>query len=196
MSDFILLATNNQHKVEEITKILSDYTHRIKSLDDYPGLPQPVEDGDSYYENSLKKAMHYYKLTGIPTIADDSGLEIDAFNGEPGIHSARFIKPDMPFSERNEIILSRMKDVPENNRGARFRCCCVVVYSENDIRTESGTLEGRIGNEAKGSFGFGYDPVFFVPEYDRHLAELEPEIKNRISHRAKAFENIRKHLDK
>ena len=140
--------------------------------------------------------MHYYKLTGVPTIADDSGLEIDAFNGEPGIHSARFIKPDMSFAQRNGIILERMKDVPEENRGARFRCCCVLVYSENDIRTESGTLEGKIGYEAKGGFGFGYDPVFFVSEFDKYLAELPPEIKNRISHRARAFDNIKKHIVK
>ena len=191
----ILLATNNAHKVEEIKEILSEYAHRIKCLSDFPRYPIPVEDGDTYRENSLKKAIHYHKLTGLPTIADDSGIEIDAFGGKPGIYSARFINPDIPFTERNKIVLERMKEVPDENRGARFRCCCVLVYSDEDIRTEYGTVEGKIGFEMKGEYGFGYDPIFYLPERQKYLAQIPPEEKNVISHRAKAFEKIKKHLE-
>ena len=190
----ILLATNNLHKVEEIKKIMGEYSHRIKCLSDFPQYPQPVEDGDTYRENALKKAMHYHKLTGLPTMADDSGIEIDAFDGKPGIYSARFIDPNLSFEERNKIVLERMKETPEDKRGARFRCCCVLVYSKDDIRTEYGTLEGKIGYELKGDHGFGYDPIFYLPERKKYLAEILPEEKNQISHRARAFEKMKKQL--
>lgn len=190
----ILLATNNSHKVDEISKIMAGTPVLIKNLSQFPPYPQPVEDGETYRENALKKAMHYHKLTGLPTLADDSGLEIDAFDGAPGIYSARFISPDISFEERNHIVLEKMKDIPDEKRGARFRCCCVMVLSDEDIRTEYGDLEGKIGYELKGEHGFGYDPIFYLPDRKLHLAEIPPEEKNRISHRARAFEKIKKHV--
>jgi len=191
----ILLATNNEHKVEEIAEILNKCPVRLRNLKDFPDFPKPVEDGKTYRENALKKALHYHKLTGLPTVADDSGIEIDALEGKPGIYSARFIAPDIGYDERNRGVLNMLSTVPNDGRGARFRCCCVLVYSEDDIRAEYGTLEGRIGHELKGEHGFGYDPIFYLPNRRLYLAEVPPEEKNRISHRAIAFEKIKKHLD-
>jgi len=191
----ILLATKNIHKVQEITDILHDYMDGIVSLNEFPGLPDPVEDGATFYENSLKKAMHYYRLTGLSTLADDSGLIIDALGGEPGIYSARYIDPALTFPERSRIILERLKEVPLEKRGARFCCCCVIVWSADKIITETGYVEGKIGYEMKGNYGFGYDPIFLLPERGLHLAEVPPEEKNKISHRAKALEKIKLHLD-
>jgi XTP/dITP diphosphohydrolase len=190
----ILVATNNQHKIEEICAILKEFKDNLIFLTGFEHLPKPVEDGNSYYQNSLKKALHYHRLTGFPTLADDSGLEIDAFNGEPGIYSSRYIEPDMPFAERNKIILERMKDIPIEKRGARFYCCCVLVLDENNILAEHGCLEGKIGFEQKGSHGFGYDPVFLLPHKQLHLAEIPEEEKNIISHRANAFAKMKERL--
>jgi XTP/dITP diphosphohydrolase len=190
----ILLASNNEHKVQEIFDILDEFRGNLRSLRDFGDLPKPVEDAKTYYKNAMKKALHYHWQTGLPTLGDDSGLEIDALNGEPGIFSARYINPRLSFAERNQLILEKMKDVPEEKRTARFHCCSVLVYSENDIRYECGVLEGRIGYEMKGEYGFGYDPIFFLPERGLYLAEIPPEEKNVISHRAGAFMKIKKHF--
>jgi XTP/dITP diphosphohydrolase len=190
----ILIATSNKHKAVEIRSILDEFRDNLKILSDFGDLPKPVEDGKTYYKNALKKALHYHWQTGLPTLADDSGLEIDAFNGEPGVFSARYINPRMSFSERSRIILEKMQEVPEDKRTARFHCCCVLVVNENDIRSECGILDGRIGYEITGNYGFGYDPIFFLPERGVYLAELPPEEKNRISHRADAFSKIKKHI--
>ncbi len=190
----ILLATNNKHKVEEIKEIMGEYARMFKTLSDFSGLPIPVEDGKTYRENSLKKAMHYHKLTGLPAIADDSGIEIDAFDGKPGLMSARFINPSISFEERNKIVLERMKNVPDEKRGAKFICCCVLIYSDEDIRTEYGVFEGKIGYDIKGDYGFGYDPIFYLPKMKAYLAQIPPEEKNKISHRAIAFEKIKMHI--
>lgn len=191
----VFLATGNAHKVQEIREILPDLAPALKSVGDFPPKPGPVEDGTTYYQNALKKAFHYHALTGLPALADDSGLEIDAFGGEPGIRSARFIDPALSFEKRNSIILERMKDVGPDGRGARFRCCCALVMSNGLFYLETGTLEGQIGLEARGVNGFGYDPIFLLPGPGIHLAELSPDGKNRISHRALAFKRIRKYLD-
>jgi XTP/dITP diphosphohydrolase len=190
----ILIATSNQHKVMEIRDILDEFRESLKSLSDFGDLPKPEEDGSTYYKNALKKALHYHWQTGLPTLSDDSGLEIDAFNGEPGIYSARYINPKLSFEERNRIILEKMQDVPDDERSARFYCCSVLVLNENDIRSECGVLEGRIGYEIKGKYGFGYDPIFFLPDRKLHLAELPPNEKNRISHRANAFSKMKVHI--
>jgi len=190
----ILLATNNKHKIEEINEIMGEYASILTTLSDFPSFAKPVEDGNTYRENALKKALHYHKLTGLPAMADDSGLEIDAFNGKPGLMSARFISPTISHEERNKIVLERMKNFPDDKRSARFICCCVLVYSPDDIRTEYGELEGSIGYELKGEHGFGYDPIFYLPGRKMYLAEIQPEEKNKISHRAIAFNKIKKHI--
>lgn len=190
----ILIASGNTHKVEEIRAILKDCPVNFKALSDFPPMPEPVEDGSTYIENAFKKALNYHRAVEIPVIADDSGLEIDAFNGEPGIYSARYVDPKMSFSDRNQIILKRMKNIPAKERTARFVCGCVLICSIDDIRTEYGILEGEIGSKTKGKYGFGYDPIFYLPDRNKYLAELPPEEKNLISHRAAAFNKMKYHL--
>ena len=192
----IVLATNNAHKVEEIRKILAGTSMDILDLSAFPPGPQPLEDGHTYRENAIKKALHYYKVTGHPTLADDSGIEIDAFDGAPGIHSARFINPEYSFEERNREVLHRMAKVPDEKRGARFRCCCVLVVEPENVITEYGTLEGAIGRQIEGEHGFGYDPIFYLPDRGVYLAQVDPAEKNRISHRARAFARMKAHLEK
>ncbi len=190
----ILLATNNSHKVEEIRKILKGFPGEILDLSSFKPVPEPVEDGSTYRDNALIKAFYYHRLTGLPTLADDSGIEIDAFDGAPGIYSARFIDPEFSFEQRNREVLRRMKELPDSRRGACFRCCCVLVMNPDRIITEYGVLEGMIAREIQGEYGFGYDPIFYLPHRKAHLAQIPPQEKNRISHRAKAFEKMKKHL--
>lgn len=181
----IIVATKNEGKVKEINELLKGCGFNVLSLKD-AGIDLEIEEnGKSFEENSLIKARAIHDLTGDIVIADDSGLEIDFLNGEPGIHSARFMG-DLPYSERNRLILELLKDAPEEQRTARFRCVASLV-SKSLEKSYSGTLEGRIAWKIQGTNGFGYDPVFYVPEYNMTLAQLDTEIKNKISHRGKAF---------
>ncbi len=183
-----ILATSNAHKIKEIKKILKnngcDAEFEARAFD-------VVEDGETYEENALKKAKHAYEESGIPSVADDSGLEIDALKGMLGIHSARFME-GRPYTEKNAEILRLMKDVPQEKRTARF--ICVVVYYDGTARYFRGVVEGKIAKEAKGKEGFGYDPIFIPNGYKETMAQLGQEIKNKISHRAKAFGKLAKHL--
>jgi len=188
-SSEILIATKNLHKLEEISQILGPYDISIKSLLDFPDVGEALEDGMSFEENAAKKALFYAQETGLLSLADDSGLEIDFFGGAPGIHSARYIDLSMSFSERCDIILERMKDVGDGRRGAHFTCVIATAFPGRLERTFRGELRGSIARYKRGSYGFGYDPIFHVPEYGRNLAELEPSIKNEISHRARALQS-------
>lgn len=183
----ILLATGNRHKIDEITAILKDVPVTLKNLWDFPPAEAPEENGATYHENALIKALYYHRLTGLPTLSDDSGIEIDAFDGAPGIMSARFIDASLTYEARNRKVLEMMAGIPDEKRKARFRCCCVFAADENNIFTEWGTLEGYIAQNADGIHGFGYDPIFYLPERNMHLAQVEPDEKNRISHRGRAF---------
>lgn len=184
----ILLGTKNRHKIEEISHILKHEPLKLKTLLDFPSIDEAVEDGESYEENAKIKALFYSGRTGYATIADDSGLEIDFLGGEPGIHSARFISSSATFTERSTQILEWMKEVEESRRQARFVCVVACATPLGEIRTFRGELHGRIAWKMSGEFGFGYDPIFFLPEYGKNLAELEPGIKNGISHRARALQ--------
>lgn len=190
----ILLATGNLHKVDEIKEILNEFKDAILSLKDISPLSKPIEDGKTYEENALKKALHYHKLTGLPTLADDSGLEIEALDGKPGIHSARFIDPNISFEERNHKVLDMLSEIPPNERKAKFVCVSVFVIDEENIIVEKGTLEGEIGTQIKGKYGFGYDPIFFLPNKGIYLAQIPPQEKNKISHRARAFKRMKAHI--
>jgi XTP/dITP diphosphohydrolase len=190
----LLIATKNMHKVEEIGKILADRSIILKTLDHFPEMEDAVEDGGSYEENACKKAVYYASRTGCIALADDSGLEIDALGGIPGIHSARFIGPHVSFRERNEHILERMKHIDDSCRNAHFTCVVAVSWPDGKTRMFRGELHGFIAREMKGEHGFGYDPVFYVPEYDKNLAELESAEKNRISHRSRALAAAREAL--
>ncbi len=185
----ILIATKNLHKLEEISQILTPHDVAVKSLLDFHEIREAEEDGASFEENAAKKALFYAQETQLLSLADDSGLEIDFLAGEPGIHSARYLDPSMSFSDRCNSILNVMKDIGDEERGAHFTCVIAIAFPGRLFETFRGELRGFIAREKKGTYGFGYDPIFYIPEYGKNLAELEPSIKNAISHRARALQN-------
>jgi len=191
----LVLATMNRGKIREMKTILEKYNVDILSSLDFPRLPPVEEDGSTFRENAVKKALSVYRHTGLLSLADDSGLEIDALDGRPGIRSSRFAGPDGDDKKNIGKVLTLMRDIPEQNRQARFRCVMAFVDADGDIATVEGTCEGRISFEPRGSSGFGYDPIFIVPRYDQTIAQLGEEIKNRISHRARALDAARTLLE-
>lgn len=191
----IILASGNAGKVKEINKLLSDHGIEVVPQTEYD-VPEAVEDGLTFVENALKKARHAAKLTGLPAIADDSGIEVDALGKQPGIYSARYSGEDATDTRNNEKMLSELSDVKEENRTARYWCVMVYLENENDptpIITH-GKLEGRIMTTPQGDGGFGYDPIFWLPEQNCTAAELSMEEKNKISHRAIALNALASEL--
>ena len=193
--DQILLATANAGKVREILDVLGDLPVKIRRLSEFPGLPEAVESGVTFEDNAAIKAMHYARLTGIVTLAEDSGIEIDALGGAPGIYSARFSGGHGDDAANNAKVIELLHGVPEEQRTGRFRCVCVTASADGVIAKAEGTIEGRILDELRGSGGFGYDPLFFVPELGCTTAELPREQKNRISHRGKALRAIKPQIE-
>lgn len=192
----IVAATKNIGKINEIRKALEKIDVKVLSMDEL-GLEIDVdEDGKTYSENAIKKAVEVAKKSGKFSLADDSGLEIDALNGRPGINSSRFAGINADDRERNLKILEMMKDVPNGKRGARFRCVMAIATPEGKTFTCEGVCEGGIAEGIRGDKGFGYDPIFIILEYGKTFGELGPEIKNKISHRAKALEKAKKILMK
>ena len=189
MNKKVVVATNNKGKLEEIKQILSN-KYELLSLEEINYNIEVEEDADTFEENSLKKAKEIYKITGIPCIADDSGLCIDAFNGWPGVYSARFLGENATQEERNNAILERMKNLEKNERTARF-VCVITYYDGENIIVGKGETVGIITNEPRGNDGFGFDPLFEI-ENGKTYAELGKEEKNKISHRKKALENLKK----
>lgn len=187
----IVLASNNAGKVREINQLLA--TEEIEVVPQKAfNIPDAVEDGLSFVENAIKKARHASSLSGLPAIADDSGIEVDALNGAPGIYSARFAKAGATDQENLEKLLELMKDVPEEKRTARFQCLMVYMRHAEDPTPLicQGTWEGRILSEPSGDNGFGYDPVFYVPTHQCSSAELSAEVKNSLSHRGQALQKL------
>ncbi len=187
----IVFASGNEGKVKEIKEMLADMGIELVSLKDYRGTPEIVEDGKTFLENALKKAKIISEFTGETVLADDSGLQVDALGGEPGIYSARYAGEEATDDENINLLLARLKDISPEKRKASF-CCALVLYGKN------GTYDcfeskwaGMIIDERRGNNGFGYDPVFFVPELNKTAAELPPEIKNRVSHRGQAFAKLK-----
>ena len=168
----------------------------LLSLYDFPDAPEIEEDGASFFENSLKKARAISEYSGMTVIADDSGLEVDSLGGEPGIHSARYSGIGATDEKNISKLLAEMKSVPDGNRGACFRCALVLYGTNGECEAFEGELRGIIGHKPSGSEGFGYDPVFIVPEYGMTVAELDPATKNKISHRGKAFARLKESLQK
>ncbi|HHY23216.1 MAG TPA: XTP/dITP diphosphatase [Clostridiaceae bacterium] len=183
----IIVATKNKGKYHEIKEILTDMPFNVLSMEDMNLDIDIVENGNTFEENSLIKAREVCKLTGDIVIADDSGLEIDYLNGRPGIHSSRFGGENTTDEERNRKLLTILEKVPFEKRKARFVCVIAVVYPEGNYFTVKGTCDGYIDFEPKGKNGFGYDPIFYVPEYDMTTAQMEPKEKHKISHRGKAL---------
>ncbi|MEO7001452.1 MAG: RdgB/HAM1 family non-canonical purine NTP pyrophosphatase [Ktedonobacterales bacterium] len=184
----LVIATTNPHKVEEFRALLADLPYTLVSLTDLGVTLDVEETGDTFAANAILKAVAYADITGLPTLADDSGLEIDALNGEPGIYSARWAGADVTYAERHRILLARLADVPPEGRTARYRCA--IAVAEPAPRGLSGvvegTLEGRIADAPAGTGGFGYDPIFYVPEQGRTVGQMSAQEKHRISHRARA----------
>lgn len=183
----IIMATGNANKVREIRQMLEGSGIEVISMKDAGIEAEIVEDGTSFEENAVIKAETIRDLCGSIVMADDSGLEIDALNGEPGIHSARYLGEDTPYTFKNQVILERLKEVSEEERSARFVCAVALAYPDAPTKVFRGVFEGRIAYEARGENGFGYDPIFFVPERNCTSAELSPEEKNSMSHRGKAL---------
>lgn len=183
----IVLATNNKGKVREFEVLLAGLPLEILTLADFPHLPEVVEDGTTFSENAAKKARETASATGLLALADDSGLEVDYLAGAPGVYSARYAGPQKSDGDNNARLLSDLAQVPAEKRTARFRCVIAIATPEGRVELAEGSCEGRIGFEPKGEGGFGYDPLFLVPEYGATFAELDLDIKNKISHRGKAL---------
>ena len=192
----IIFATGNKNKMTEIRQILRDLGMEILSMKEAGVDIDIVEDGKSFEENAQIKAKAICELTGEIVLADDSGLEIDYLNKEPGIYSARYAGTNTSYDIKNSLLLSRMKGVPDKQRTARFVCAVAAVFPNGDKEVVRGTMEGCIGYEIAGANGFGYDPIFFLPEYGCTSAELAPEKKNELSHRGEALRMMRQIMEK
>ena len=186
----ILLATRNPDKVRELTALLGDLEIRIRTLAEFPAAPDVEEDGTTCEANALKKAREMASATGIPSVADDTGLAVDALDGRPGVFAARYAGDGATYEDNCRKLLRELDGVPLERRTARFVTVAALALPEGHTQVATGTLVGVIAEECSGSQGFGYDPVFFVQELGRTLAELTAEEKNRISHRAKAFRSM------
>lgn len=183
----IILATQNKGKIRELQELLVDENIEVLSLLDIKDWEDVEENGETFAENAALKANAAVKKTGLTALADDSGLEVDALDGAPGVYSARFAGEPKDDERNNDKLLQLLESVPDDRRQARFRCALVVATPEGEEFLTEGTVEGQIMRERRGSDGFGYDPLFFVPEYARTMAELSLAEKNKLSHRAQAF---------
>lgn len=183
----IIVATQNKGKVKEIKEILADLDIEVQTMGE-AGIDVDIEEnGMTFEENAIIKAEEISKLTDAMVIADDSGLEIDCLNKEPGVYSARYLGEDTPYEVKNQMILDRLKDVPKEERTARFVCSMALAEAGKETVTTYGTIEGYIGYQSEGTNGFGYDPIFFVDILGTSTANISAEEKNKISHRAKAL---------
>ncbi|MCX4324762.1 MAG: XTP/dITP diphosphatase [Lachnospiraceae bacterium] len=194
----IIFATGNEGKMREIRAILGDMEIEVRSMKEEGLVLAIEEDGSTFEENARIKADAVAKALAAQgkteecvVMADDSGLEIDALNKEPGVYSARYLGEETPFSEKSKDLLRRLKDVPEEKRTARFVCAIAAVFPGGEEVVTEGVVEGRIGCELRGDNGFGYDPIFYLPEHGRTAAELTDEEKNQISHRSRALEQMK-----
>ena len=196
MKNKIIFATGNVGKVKEIRMIMSDLDVEVLSMKEAGISIDIEEDGTTYEENALIKARAVAACTDAIVMADDSGLEVDALNKEPGVLSARYMGEDTPYSIKNAEIIKRLTGVPDEERSARFVCAIAAVMPDGRELTTKAAIEGRIGYEEKGTNGFGYDPIFYVPEFKKTTAELAEEEKNKVSHRGKALELMKEELKK
>lgn len=192
--DKIVFATSNQGKMDEIRMIMQGFPMDIISMKEAGIYALIDENGKTFEENAIIKAKAVMELTGSITLADDSGLEIDYLNKEPGVYSARYLGEDTPYSIKNKTLIDRLNGVEGSDRSARFVCAIAAALPNGDVITTRGTIEGVIGYEERGKFGFGYDPILYVPEYGMTTGEMLPEDKNKISHRGIALRMMREKL--
>ena len=183
----LYLATKNIGKIRELQALLSHLPLEVHSLLDLPEAPEILEDGDTFEENAVKKAEAVQALTGGIVLADDSGLEVDSLQGEPGVRSARYAGENSTDAANNEKLLQKLDGVPAHQRGARFCCAMAIAAPGRETAVVLGHCRGIIAPEPRGDQGFGYDPLFLVPAYQKTFGELSPDVKNRISHRSRAL---------
>ncbi|MDP7564671.1 MAG: XTP/dITP diphosphatase [Candidatus Marinimicrobia bacterium] len=191
----IVLATHNRNKMKEMSAILGHLSVELLTLDAFPEIGDIPETGDTLKENAFIKAKTVHQLTGLSALADDTGLEVDALNGAPGIYSARYAGPDATFDDNCQKMLKEMSGIPEEKRTARFRTVIAFV-SEGEKEWVEGVVEGQILEDKRGVGGFGYDPIFYYSPLNKSFAELDSEEKNSISHRGKALRNFSRILEK
>lgn len=185
----IVLASRNKDKIEELRLALKDFEVDLKSSYDFPELEEVIEDRKTLEGNALKKARYTFQVTGIPSVSDDTGLEVDALDGRPGVYSARYSGENATYQQNTEKLLRELAGVKMEDRGAQFRTV-VAFVSKNESRTFEGACRGKILNAPRGGGGFGYDPVFQPEGFDQTFAELDQKVKNEISHRGKAVEKF------
>jgi XTP/dITP diphosphohydrolase len=189
MLSILVIATRNKNKLREFREILKDLQIEVRSLDDFGPTPEAVEDGDTFDENAYKKAIHTAKVLGLPAIADDSGLVVDALNGEPGVYSARYAGENATDEENCNKLLNALHGV--KNRRAHFQCVLSIAVPSGPALTYEGRCDGVIIDDKRGDNGFGYDPIFYFEEFGKTFAELSSEEKNRVSHRGKALADVK-----
>ena len=191
----LLMATSNQDKLREIRHILSGLPVEIVSLDAFPDVAHPTETGGTFAENARQKAFYYADACGLIAVAEDSGLEIDALGGEPGVHSARFGNIVGDYPRKFEIIYERLRERQSLHTTARFVCALAVAHERHILFEARGVVEGRIADAPRGSGGFGYDPIFYYPPFGKTLAEIPEDQKAQVSHRGHAFRQLRAFLE-
>ncbi|MDR7867576.1 MAG: XTP/dITP diphosphatase [Sporomusaceae bacterium] len=186
----LVVATRNKGKVTEIAAALAALPVEVLALDSFPAVPEAVESGDTFAANAILKATHYALNTGRACLADDSGLEVDALGGAPGVYSARYAGPEASDADCNAKLLAELEGVPDDRRTARFRCVLAYIDPDGALLTAEGTCEGTILKEPRGTGGFGYDPLFYMPGAEKTLAEMTVADKNAVSHRGQALRNM------
>jgi len=194
MSKTLLIGSSNLDKAAELNRLLDGLDWEVKSLRDYPPVEEPEETEKTFEANALLKARYYSARFGVPCVADDSGLEVDALNGDPGVYSARYAGEDCTYDDNNAKLLDALKDVPDDKRGARFVCCAALVLDDGQYIIERGEMGGRILRRCRGKNGFGYDPLFVPEGHEKTYAEMTADEKHVISHRAIAFNKMRDRL--
>ncbi|HIZ71520.1 MAG TPA: XTP/dITP diphosphatase [Candidatus Atopostipes pullistercoris] len=196
MDKTIVIATNNKGKAKEFKSLFNDYGYKVKTLHDFPEIGEIPETGNTFAENALQKASAISRELNTIVLADDSGLEVEALNNEPGIYSARYAGEHGNDQKNNEKLLKELKNVPKEERKANFHCTLVLVGPGRDPLFVEGNINGFILFSPKGENGFGYDPLFYIPSLEKSMGELTEAEKNKISHRAKAIKQLENHLDK
>ncbi len=187
----LVLATNNRDKIREIKHLLEDLPVTILTADDFLDFPDPEETGTTLVENAILKARAIAKFTEHAALADDSGLEVDALDGAPGVYSSRYAGENVTYKDNYTKLLREMAGVPEQKRTARFRCVIAIVWEDSSVETVEGIAEGSVTTTVQGYQGFGYDPVFFYPPLNKRFSEMTLEEKNQVSHRGKALQSAR-----
>lgn len=195
MADVLLIGSGNRHKAQELSHLLVGLPWEVKSLADYPEVDEPEEDGTTFEENAVKKVRYYGERFGVACVADDSGLEVDVLDGAPGVYSARYAGEGCTYADNNEKLLDALEVYVWHERTARFVCCAAFLRPGGEPHVVRGTVEGHIAMEGFGDNGFGYDPLFVPAGHDRTFGEMPPEQKHKLSHRGRAFAQIRAYLE-